>query len=108
MLNLKEYWDPHVERCGVILQDMTVVELSNLSPNPTEGFEMDIEQVLALKPIATWHTHPKTSANLSAPDYLLYLQHPDLWHYIVGSAGETWCYFVEDGVVLLHEDPDQA
>lgn len=108
MIDLQPYWSPDVEYCGVILKDLSIVQLPNLSPTPTESFEMDVEQVLALDPIATWHTHPRTGPNLSAPDYLLYLQHPKLWHYIVGCTGETWCYFVEDGVVLLHEDPDQA
>jgi len=104
---LAAFWNPHRERCGVILPDGAVVELPNRHPDPSNGFEMCASEVEALGPIATWHTHPCTGGNLSIPDYHLYLQYPDLWHYIVGAPEDIRCYYVEDGVVLQH-DNDQT
>ena len=99
-----QMWTPRLERCGVVLQDGSLHELPNIHPDPRNGFEMDYTQVAEANPVATWHTHPTTGANLSIPDYHLYLQHPNLWHYIAGAPDDVRCYYVEDGVVLQHDN----
>lgn len=109
LTKLGGFWNFRAERCGVILRTGEIVELPNLCPDPTQGFEMDHASVQELDCVATWHTHPTTGGNLSIPDYHLYLQHPELWHYIVGAPDDIRCYYVEDGVVLQHDqDPTQG
>lgn len=104
---LAAHWHPSLERCGVVTETLELVELKNLSADPRHGFEMSAEDMEAIpNVIATWHTHPQTGGNLSMPDYWLFLQHPHLWHYIVGAGGDVRCYYVQDQVVLLHEGED--
>lgn len=100
-------WVPAVERCGVILADLSLVELKNLHQTPQAAFEMSADDISAIpNVIATWHTHPHTSGNLSMPDYWMFVANPHLWHYIVGAGGDVRCYYVEDQVVLLHDGDD--
>lgn len=104
--DLGSYWNPDVERCGVILTDGSILQLPNTSPTPALTFELSLEGLPDIS--ATWHTHPTTGGNLSTPDYLLFLQHPKLWHYIVGGPNDVRAYYIEDSRVMLHEDPDPA
>ena len=106
---LGRLWAAGRERCGLILDNGSVVELTNIHPHPLEAFEFDVEEFHRYPlAIATWHTHPRTTGNLSIEDFHLFLQLHRLWHYIVGPDGDIRCYQVEDGRVLLHDSPDQV
>lgn len=78
------------ERCGFVLKTGRVVEVSNVAEDPVTGFRMKPEEVLTFLskkravPVATWHTHPGASPNLSEMDYAGFLQWPEWQHYIVG------------------------
>lgn len=54
--------------------------------------------------VATWHTHPKTSANLSSSDWRMFKAQDSLKHYIV-SEHEVRGYFIANGKVLTYENP---
>lgn len=52
-----------IEICGFILSDGTLVNITNVDPNPAKGFEMDKDQMMKTikgkTPIAaTYHSHP--------------------------------------------------
>ena len=64
---LAEFWDPEVERCGIITAEGEIVEKTNRAADPARFFEFSIEDLEGA--VATWHTHPKSSANLSIDDY---------------------------------------
>lgn len=95
------YEGPH-ERCGFILKTGEIVEVPNICSEPTGGFDMRGADILQFAPIAaaTWHTHPGEDSNLSAGDYLTFLNWPELDHYIIGNDGVTK-FVVEDGDVLV-------
>lgn len=97
------FFDPEdaKERCGFILKGNRIVEVMNVHPEPTKGFEIAPDAIVRhedeLK--ATWHTHPDGSSALSERDYACFLAWPHLDHYIVSREGVR-CYQVKDGVVL--------
>lgn len=85
MINLKPYYIPKgPESCGFVLLDGSVIEVPNVASNPKENFQVSEEdlQTYESQAVATWHTHPSSSCNLSAPDYLCFLAFPNLQHYI--------------------------
>jgi len=93
------------ERCGFILKDDTVVEITNVAKDKTLGYEMDPHEVLEYvdDAVATWHTHPDTDPNLSGEDYSGFLSWPDMEHVIVGRRdGEVVVvrYRVQHGLVI--------
>ncbi len=94
------------ERCGFVLEDGTLVEISNVHSEPTKGFRMDpfeLLQHLDDPLVGTWHTHPDGDPNLSQEDYAGFLNWPHLKHYIVGTLdGEPTveAFEVVDGLVL--------
>jgi proteasome lid subunit RPN8/RPN11 len=83
------------ELCGLVLTDGTVVQLSNIHPEPQNGFHMDPEQLLARldDAVATWHTHPGRDPNLSEEDMSGFRAWPSLTHHIVG---------IRDGEPTVH------
>ena len=97
-LRLTEFWNPLVERCGVITPN-GVIELQNNHPQPDLGFRIS-KTDFPEDTSATWHTHPSGMANLSTPDYCLFLLLPDLDHYIV-AENVVWKYYVKDNKVFL-------
>lgn len=105
MLKLTEYWSPVQERCGVVLVDGSIVELTNHSANPENDFHIKAEDLKGLDVAATWHTHCHDSPNLSTPDYVAFLSRPQWFHYIATET-EVWTYYVEDGKVLVHEEDE--
>lgn len=100
---LRKKWNPDAERCGLILLDGTILELPNIHPDPVNAYEMDAQDFLD-KAWATWHTHPRTSGNLSSEDYLNFCMPPadELVHFIVDSR-EVWRYYWEDKRLLLDD-----
>lgn len=90
------------ERGGLILKDGSVIEFKNVAEVPKEGFlpEITVDLLAHLdNALATWHTHPGASANLSVEDWETFTQWPDHAHAIVGTDGVRW-YRVERGVVI--------
>lgn len=85
---LKMYEGPN-ERCGFVLSDGTVVECTNVSEKPDSSFAVSTEDMAKFldDAVATWHTHPYSSANLSGDDYTCFYTMFDLDHYIVGNDG---------------------
>lgn len=77
------------EKVGFVLKNGDIVELANICDNPVEGFVIKADDMLKYEDqvVATWHTHPKASANLSVGDYLSFRNYPKLRHYIVGTDG---------------------
>lgn len=100
--SLLEFWSPGAERCGVIKENLDVLEVTNRSENPEYTFAFDVE-VLDDGPVATWHTHPSTSANLSIEDYRFFQSWPEMLHFIVGHD-EVRCYQVQNGIVFCVDD----
>lgn len=88
------------ERVGFVLKDGTVVEVTNVCSEPEEGFEVSAEDLVTYSSdaVATWHTHPGASRNLSIKDYEMFLDWSDLDHYIIGDDGVRR-YTVMDGDV---------
>lgn len=97
------------ERVGVVLKSLNPVELENVCRDPEEGFEVDASELLAFfdDVVATWHTHPGASCNLSVGDHQCFLNYPELRHYIVGTDGVAE-YYVEDGKVLRVDDEAES
>lgn len=91
------------ERCGVILDDGSIVELDNIHPTPLLGFAMPVEALEASNVVATWHTHPVTGPNLSIADYRAFVSQPRLRHYVVAET-EIWCYGVAGDILSRHDD----
>jgi proteasome lid subunit RPN8/RPN11 len=98
---LTKYHSPGPERVGLIITNKEIVELANRSSIPDELFAVDPKDMINYEnsAVATWHTHPKTTAALSGDDYRTFLAWPRLVHFIVGTNG-TRAYVVENGTVL--------
>ena len=99
---LQEYWDPVVERCGIIPSNRNVIEVVNQSKNPEYTFAFLFED-LDNDSLATWHSHPTTTANLSIDDLRFFQSWPEKIHFIVG-IDEVRCYQVQDGIVFCVDD----
>lgn len=102
--SLLEYWNSVVERCGVILEDGSIIELPNSAENQAEDFSFPRSYFEKYPTtVATWHTHPTGNPNLSVNDYKSFLTLPDLFHYVVGD-GIVWAFYVRENKVFLYED----
>ena len=95
------------ERCGLLLTNGEIVEITNIAAEPEVSYEMDPVEVLPyLKAgtiASTWHTHPTGDPNLSGDDYAGFLMWPDLGHAIIGRRdGKVIVnrYRVEHGLVI--------
>lgn len=101
---LAELWDPGVERCGIITATGEIQEKRNRASDPTRFFEFDIKDLEGA--VATWHTHPQSTANLSIDDYRFFQSWPELTHFIV-SLTDVRCYLTSKGLVhLVDEEKD--
>ncbi len=99
---LKKIYDDKIEHVGFVLPNDEMVEVKNMSDNPEGSFDVSGEDILKYEDIAvaTWHTHPNGSSNLSAGDMETFLNWPNLDHFIVGTDGITK-YVVKDNEVLI-------
>jgi hypothetical protein len=88
------------ERGGVVLDDGTIVELTNHSPDD-DGYAPDAADLLPYvdRLSGTWHTHPTTTANPSVEDAETFAMWPELTHYIVGTDGVR-AYRIKHGAVI--------
>lgn len=100
--SLRMFLTPGAERVGFILKDGTVVEVENTCEIPDEGFEVLPEDIERHHDdvVATWHTHPGASSNLSVGDMESFRTFPDWRHFIVGQDGVTE-YYVEGTDVFI-------
>lgn len=90
------------ERVGFLLPPKgKVVEVENICSDPENGFEVSAEDLVKYgeTALASWHTHPGASSNLSADDFVAFLNYPNMKHYVVGMDGVK-CYVVENGKVI--------
>ena len=75
---MRKFWVNTVERCGLLLDGGKIVELKNTSDTPGHNFLVDGKDFERHEGIvATWHTHPRTSANLSVMDWAMFKQFPE-------------------------------
>lgn len=85
------------------MKDGSLIEVPNISPHPENSFMVQgadiLKYALSGEAIATWHTHPKKDANLTVEDHEMFLNYPDLEHYIVGTDGVR-SYVVKNGRVI--------
>jgi proteasome lid subunit RPN8/RPN11 len=94
------------ERVGFIMTDGSIIEVENISPSPyvsasvNEAFLVENEDRL----LASWHTHPGATSQLSADDYQAFTNWPDLKHYVVGNDGVSEYVVREGHVVYANED----
>lgn len=79
------------ERCGLVLTSGEIIELPNSSTYPYNSFvlcqsdtEPHKDQILA-----TWHTHPRGPNNLSIDDYNMFLDLPNIPHFILTGRSVT-------------------
>lgn len=91
--------DDAEERCGLVLASGEIVETSNIAAQPQYSFEIPPEDMVREGVVATWHTHPGQSANLSHEDYAGFLNWPTLEHHIIGTDGVR-SYRVVDGLIV--------
>jgi proteasome lid subunit RPN8/RPN11 len=101
---LSEYYSTEPsERIGFVMPDGSIIETINISMNPANTFHfrsVDVfNYVFKEGAVATWHTHPNMSSDMSEDDYQMFLNYPDMVHYVIGSDGVN-AFIVEDGVVL--------
>jgi proteasome lid subunit RPN8/RPN11 len=98
---LLPYLNETHERVGFILKDGKVVEVENICEDTASGFEVKGTDILFYldKAVATWHTHPGTTSNLSTHDHYAFRNFPNWKHYIVGTDGVA-CYVIENGAVI--------
>jgi proteasome lid subunit RPN8/RPN11 len=89
------------EQVGFVLTSGEVVEVKNVCKDPTNGFVVSGEDLLRYSDdvVATWHTHPGATSNLSMSDYESFKNWPQWRHFIAGSDGVAE-YYVEDGELL--------
>ena len=101
--SLLDLYEGQNERVGFVLEDGSLVEVENIAPDPDKAFLVCAEDVIKHEDaVATWHTHPSDTANLSAGDYETFVFFPDMLHFIVGTDGVR-SYKVENGRVLCEQ-----
>ena len=99
---LRPFWQPQIERCGVIRQG-EIIETPNIHPAPWDNFEFQQADLTGAE--ATWHSHPASSANLSIADYWFFKSWPKLLHFII-SEREVRCYSVLENTVRNLDEAD--
>lgn len=102
--DLKTKWATEgPERVGFVLENDLVVEVTNVHPQPLNNFDVPVEALIEFEDlaVATWHTHPGGTSQLSLDDDAAFRAWPDLLHYIVGSDGVR-AYRV-DGTKLVQQ-----
>ena len=75
---------------------LEIKETENLAIDPREMFQIPEEALQGA--VATWHTHPSGSANLSIPDFWFFKFWHSMVHFVI-YRGEVKAYAVLNGVV---------
>ena len=92
-----------VERCGIITAQGEIVECQNLAEDPRDAFRFREEDLKGA--IATWHTHPSTTGNLSVKDYIFFKSWPNYTHFTISSDG-VWCYIMDEQLRVIQVDEE--
>jgi proteasome lid subunit RPN8/RPN11 len=92
----RSYWNDKIERCGFVLTSGEIVEVENIADDPEDNFEISYDDIDKYEDriAASWHSHPRGTANLSQSDYELFSQVPE-WQHIIISKDEVTNYYVE-------------
>lgn len=103
--DLHRLWDDDVEHCGFFLHDGRVIHVPNIHEDPKEGFRIAYSEMRKYEPQikATWHTHPKTGANLSVQDYFLFSRYPQ-WEHVIIAQYAFRIYQAIGARVIIRED----
>lgn len=92
------------ERGGYITSDWKIFEVENQHTNKSNNFMFsceDLEKLESDNVIATFHTHPNKTSNLSKEDYDSFVNWEKLLHFIIGKD-KISCYKVSDrGTVII-------
>ena len=104
---LNKYSAKGQERVGFLLSK-GLKEVTNIADDPENGFDVDPSDIIEYTSqedcIATWHTHPDASANLSGEDFHTFKTWSDLFHLIVGKDGiKCYKYSEEKQTILEHK-----
>lgn len=103
LLLQKRHEPDSIERVGFVARDGSIIEVVNISPDPYKSFIVRGEDIMKYafdeNIIATWHTHPQKDANLTVQDNEMFLNHPQLRHYIIGTDGVR-CYRAKNRMVV--------
>ena len=93
------------ERVGFVTLGGEVVEVANISETPEEAFFVSAEDLIEYEDnsVATFHTHPNLTSNLSAEDHIAFRMWPDKKHFIIGSDGVR-CYSVTRSGAVIYDD----
>lgn len=95
------------ERGGFITKDGFVIEVENAHLDKENFFMFscdDLDKLDDEDVIATFHTHPGKSSNLSKEDYDAFVNWEKLLHFIIGKD-KISCYKVsERGTVIVEND----
>ena len=98
------YAESGKERGGFITKDGMVVEVENVHSDKENFFMFSCDDLNKLEDedvVATFHTHPGKSSNLSTDDYDSFVNWENLLHFIIGKDKIT-CYKVsERGTVII-------
>jgi proteasome lid subunit RPN8/RPN11 len=100
---LRELWETGNERCGIITEAGEIIEKTNISMDPEHQFEFALEDLDGA--YATWHTHPKTDANLSIADYWFFKSWPSKSHFII-TLTEVRCFLTAQGIVYFVDEEE--
>lgn len=87
------------ERCGILRTNGDIVEVDNIHTDPTQGFVIPPEVMITEGIVATWHTHPDQTSNLSQEDHFGFMQWPNLHHFVIGVDGVR--EFAVQGTILV-------
>lgn len=92
------------ERGGYITEDGFVHEVKNVHPQKDNNFMFsceDLDKLDGENVLATFHTHPNKTSNLSKEDYDAFVNWEKLLHFIIGKDTIS-CYKVsERGTVVI-------
>jgi len=106
---LREYYsESGNERGGFITKDGIIVEVENIHQNKEDYFMFscdDLDKLDDENVLATFHTHPNKSANLSKEDYDAFVNWEKLLHFIVGKD-KISCYKVSERGTVIVENGD--
>jgi proteasome lid subunit RPN8/RPN11 len=102
----KYYSKSGIERVGFILTSGEEVEVENIHEDPNNGFDVDPAILVKYEAdiVATFHTHPDCSSNLSVDDYQAFFNWPEVLHFIIGNDGIR-CFQVKQGKIK-NADPN--
>lgn len=95
------------ERVGFVLKNGDIVECLNICTDPEQGFDVSDADLVRYcdEAVATWHTHPGATKQLSVGDYETFRVNDELIHFIIGTDG-VGAYQVEEGFVLNMDLPE--